>query len=695
MQTVKDVVTLTRNAKVAVVEISAPPVNALSNAVRQGLVRAMDEALADKAIEAIVIACSGRTFSVGADIKELGKPRVPPSLPETLAKIEASTKPVVVALYGTVLGGGFELALAANYRVSGEATQFGLPEVNIGILPGAGGTQRLPRLVGVEHALNIITSGKRMTAQKALEMGLVDLLVPEAELTTAAIKYASSLTGRDIPLPKVRDKSVSAPDLESGTDVFSAFRKKNAKKFRGFLAPESIIKAVEASTRLPFEEGLSFERGLLDNLLDQTQTQALRHVFFAERQITKVEGFTKTTPRAEIKKVGVIGAGTMGGGIAMNFLNIGIPVTIVDLSADSLERGLATIERNYGNSAKRGKITQPQIKERMGMLAGATDLADVADCDLVIEAVFENMDVKKDIFSKLDTICRPDAILATNTSYLDVDEIAQSVSHPERFLGLHFFSPANIMKLLEIVRAGKTDAKTLATTVDLGKKIGKTAVVVGNGWGFVGNRILQARQREVEQLNLEGAPVETCDKVLYEFGFPMGHFQMRDLVGLDVGWDRENTASRTVRETLNEKGRHGQKSGGGYYDYDESRNRTASPVAEKIIVDFAKTHTIAQREISDEEIHDRALYAMVNEGAKILEEGIAARPSDVDIIWVTGYGWPKYRGGPMFWADLVGLEKIVARLDEFADAHGEQLRPAKLLRSLAERGSSFAEMSLS
>lgn len=692
MQAINDVITLDRDGAVAVIEINSPPVNALSDAVRSGLANGLDEALADNEVQAIVIACAGPTFSVGADIKKLGKPRVEPTLPQVLAKIESSAKPVVVAMHGTVLGGGLELALSAHYRIAATGTRFGLPEVNIGILPGAGGTQRLPRLVGIENALDIMTSGRQVSSADALDMGLVNRLAPPAELRAMTMNFAKNSTSGDKPLPKVRDLALIVPQNDTGDNIFDVFRKKNAKKFRGFLAPESIIQSVEAATRLAFDEGLTFERSMLDRLLAEKQAPALRHVFFAERQGGKIEDIGPDIPRAQIQKVGVIGAGTMGGGIAMNFLNLGIPTVIVDMNDAGLKRGISTIKHNYDNSVKRGKLTTAKVDEQMDMLTGATDLAEVSDCDLVIEAVFEDMNVKKDIFQQLDQICRPDTILATNTSYLDVDEIATSVSHPDRFLGLHFFSPAHIMQLLEIVRAEKTGLNTLATAIDLGKAIGKTAVTVRNGWGFVGNRILQARQREVEQLNLEGAAVEDLDRVLYDFGFPMGHFQMRDLVGLDVGWDRNNTASRTVREILNEMGRHGQKTGGGYYDYDESRNRTASPIAQQVIAEFAKREGIAQRVVGNEEIHDRALYAMVNEGAKILEEGTAMRPSDIDVIWVTGYGWPKYRGGPMFWADLVGLSKIVKRLDEFAEIFGDEHRPAELLRDLAAKGSSFGDM---
>lgn len=675
----------------AQIELDAPPVNALSNRVRAGLSEAFANLTGRSDIKAILLSCRGRTFSVGADIKELGKPRVPPSLPELLLQIEQMDIPVVAVIHGKALGGGLEMALAAHYRIAADNASCGLPEVNIGILPGAGGTQRLPRLIGVAPALDLIMSGQHMPAKKAHELGIFDRLSPEDRLLDEARAFARELVSRNAGVRRIRELTDHIDQARKNASVFDAAEKLVGTKLRGFAAPSAIIQSVKAAVELPFNEGLAVERGCLDRLLLGDQPAALRHVFFAEREALKVPGLAGDIESAELKRVGVIGAGTMGGGIAMNFLNIGIPVTIIDMNDASLERGVSTIERNYQRSQKRGKLSETEVQNRMGRLTQSTAYEQLSGCDLVIEAVFENLSIKKQIFSDLESVCRTNAILATNTSYLDVDEIAESLTHKNRFLGLHFFSPANVMKLLEIVRAKQTDDKTLFTAIKLAKMIKKTAAVVGNGWGFVGNRILQARQREIEQLNLEGASVELCDKIMFEFGFPMGHFQLRDLVGLDVGWDRENSASRSVRELLNEMGRHGQKTSGGYYDYDENRNRTPSPTAEKLIAEFAGKNGVQQRTVSKEEIHDRALFAMVNEGAKILEEGIALRSSDIDLIWVTGYGWPKFRGGPMYWADQVGLSQIVTRLDSFAETHGESLRPTNLLRELAVSGRSLSD----
>lgn len=691
MKIINNVVKVVEEAGIAVIEIDAPPVNALSASVRKGLVDAIDFAHATNAFSAIVIMCKGRTFSVGADITEFGKPRIPPSLPDVLTKVENATKPIIVAIHGMALGGGLELAMAAHYRISTRSARCGLPEVNLGILPGAGGTQRLPRLIGVQKSLEFITSGKQFSAAQAFEMGLFDALTEDDSLRADAIVFARKIANSGAPLKKVRgltDKIISA---ENAQEIFATFRKKNARNFRGFLAPEFIIQAIEASVTLPFDEGVALERKFLNQLMSGLQSAAQRHVFFAQRKAAKSHGLSPDIKGATILKVGVIGAGTMGGGIAMNFLNIDLPVVIIDRDEPALERGRATIIRNYEGSRKRGKITQTQIGNRMDLLQTSTDLSDVADCDLVIEAVFENMAVKKDIFTRLDRIAKPGAILATNTSYLDVDEIAEVTTRPEYVIGLHFFSPANIMRLLEIVRAKKTNNVSLATAVKLAKQINKVSVVVGNGYGFVGNRILQARQGEAEKMILEDVTPLDVDRVLYDFGFPMGPFQMRDLVGLDVGWSSEDTASRTVREILNEMGRHGQKSGGGFYDYDDQRNRTPSKIAEKVIKDFAAKHKVVQKNITDSDVRDRMLFAMINEGAKILEEGIASCASDIDTVWVTGYGWPKYLGGPMYWADQMGMEKVAGRLSELEVEYGEHFKPANLIQQLAIEGASFGD----
>ena len=679
------------DGRVAVIAVDNPPVNALSAAVRTGVAEAVEKAIAEPAIGAVVLICEGRTFFAGADITEFGKPPVEPSLRQLLEILEDSPKPIIAAIHGTALGGGLELALVAHYRVAVPSAKCGLPEVNLGLLPGAGGTQRLPRIVGVQKALEMLTSGSPMSARQALEAGLLDELVEEGRLRKDAIAFANRVLEEKRPLLKVRNRDEKIEEARANPQVFDEFRKTNARKFRGFLAPEYNIRAVEGALSLPFGEALANERALFNVLLADSQSAALRHVFFAERQAAKVAGVIPETATLPIRKVGVIGAGTMGGGITMNFLNAGIPVTIVETSQEALDRGLGIIRRNYDATASKGRMKAEDVDVRMGLLTGSLQLEDLADCDLIIEAVFEQLDIKRDVFARLDKVAKSDAILATNTSYLDVDEIAAATSRPGSVIGLHFFSPANIMKLLEIVRTRDTSLPSLATAVKLAKTIGKLGVTVGNGFGFVGNRILAARNREADRLVLEGAMPWDVDRVLYEFGFPMGHFQMRDLVGLDVGWNRETTSSANVREILNEMGRHGQKTRGGYYDYDENRKQTPSPIAARIIEDFASKHGITRRQVADGEILDRILYAMVNEGAKILDEGIAARSSDVDVIWVTGYGWPRYRGGPMFWADLQGLPEILERLKQLEATHGSEFTPSPLIERLVEQGKGFKD----
>jgi 3-hydroxyacyl-CoA dehydrogenase len=672
---------------VAVVTVDSPPVNALSAAVRTGVADAMRRAYADEAVAAIVLICAGRTFFAGADITEFGKPPVEPTLRQLAEIVEDSPKPVVAAIHGTALGGGLELALVAHFRVAVPSARLGLPEVKLGLLPGAGGTQRLPRIVGVQKALEMITSGDPVPAAKAQAMGLVDELVEEGNLRQGAIDFARRVVAEGRPLTRVRDLEVTA-DPES----FSAFRKANARKFRGFQAPENIIRSIENAVRLPFDEGLKRERELFNELVEGPQSAAQRHVFFAERQAAKVDRLPPDTPTLPVEKVGVIGAGTMGGGIAMNFLNAGISVTIVETSREALDRGIGIIRRNYDNSANKGRITPQQVEERMALLTGSTLIEDLADRDLIIEAVFEQMDVKTEVLQRLDAIAKQGAILASNTSYLDLDSIAAITSRPQSVIGLHFFSPANVMRLLEIVRGEKTSMVVLATAVKLARTIGKVGVVVGNCFGFVGNRMLAARHREAEKLVVEGAMPWDVDRVIHDFGFAMGPFAMRDLVGLDVGWNRATSSSSTVREMLNEMGRHGQKTGGGFYDYDEKRSATPSPVAEKAVLDFSAKQGVARRQISDEEIRDRCILAMVNEGAKILEEGKAQRASDIDTVWINGYGWPTYRGGPMFYADQIGLPKVLARLRELQAEHGDDFTPAPLVERLVTEGRGFKDL---
>ena len=685
-------VQLATDGDIAILSVNYPPVNALSQQVRAGLLDGVRQAIADPAVRAIVLICDGKTFIAGADITEFGKPMQPPSLVEVQDAIEGSPRPVVAAIHGTALGGGLEVALCCHYRVAVPSARCGLPEVNLGLLPGAGGTQRLPRIVGVEQALDMVTSGKHVDARSAHAAGLIDELVPEDALRASAIAFARRLVAEQRPLKRVRDLDDKLAAARGKPEIFDGFRKANAKKFRGFLAPEYNIRAVEAAVDKPFAEGLAIERKLFTELMAGTQSAAQRYVFFAERQVWKIPDVPDDTPTIPVARVGIIGAGTMGGGIAMNFVNLGIPVTIVETQQDALDRGLGVVRKNYERSTRSGKLTMADVDQRMRLFTGTLDLGQLADCDLVIEAVFENMDVKKEVFGKLDRIVKPGAILATNTSALDINEIATAVQRPEAVIGLHFFSPANVMRLLEVVRARATAKPVIATSMQLARKLGKIAALVGVCPGFVGNRILYARSQQANAMLMEGAMPWDIDKAIYDFGLPMGPFAMSDLAGLDIGWNPEKTSSSTIREVLCEHNRRGQKTGAGFYDYDEQRNAKPSPVTEKIIREFAARSGKPQRAISEQEILERCLYAQINEGAKILEEKIAIRPSDIDIVWINGYGWPVYRGGPMFYADTVGLPQVVARLEEYGPLLGKDFAISPLLRQMAAGGKRFQDM---
>lgn len=674
-----------RHGDVLIVLSNNPPVNALSTDVRQGLVDAIGEAERDEAVRAVVIACEGQTFFAGADIKEFGKPPQQPWLPVVVDTIENCSKPVVAAIHGTALGGGLEVALGCHYRVADPSAKLGTPEVKLGLLPGAGGTQRLPRVAGVRHALEMCATGTPVSARQAFDCGLVDRMV-EGELVPHAVAYAEEV--RDIrPLPKSSERHDRIADATPA--LFDEFRKANAKKFRGFDAPMKNIEAVRIATEKPYAEGVIEERKLFMELMSGEQSAAQRYFFFAERKASKIEGLPENAEPRPIRKVGVIGAGTMGGGISMNFLSAGIPVTIVEMGQEALDRGTGLMRKNYEASAAKGKLTGEQVEKAMGYLQPTLDFAALADCDLIIEAVYENMDVKKDVFAKLDKIAKPGAILASNTSYLDINEIAASISRPGDVVGMHFFSPANIMKLLEVVRGDKTAPDVLLTAMTLGKKIRKVPVVAGVCHGFIGNRMLMPRQLEATKLLLEGATPEQVDRVHVEFGMPMGPFQMADLAGVDIGWHRDPNRIETIRDQLCAMERWGQKKGTGFYDYDEKRRPSPSPVVQQVIEDFANKQGVERREISDEEIVERTLYTMVNEGAKILEDGIAQRASDVDVVWVYGYGWPVYRGGPMFWADSVGLAKIVEGLKRQEERMKPDFRFSQLLLDKAAKGESF------
>ena len=673
-----------RHGDILVVTSNNPPVNALGHAVREGLVKAIEEADSDEAVKAVVIICQGQTFFAGADITEFGKPMQLPMLPMVVDIIENCTKPVVAAIHGTAFGGGLEVALASHYRVAVPSAKLGVPEVKLGLLPGAGGTQRLPRAAGVGKALEMAATGNPISAKEAFEVGLVDRLI-EGDLEQHAVAFADEVKNVR-PVPKTSERDDKLAEARSNPAIFDEFRKANARKFRGFDAPEYNIRSIEAAVAKPYAEGVQDERRLFMELMSGVQARAQQYFFFAERKAAKIEGLPEDTRARDIRRAGVIGAGTMGGGISMNFLSAGIPVTIVEMEQAALDRGTGVMRKNYEASAAKGRMTAEQVEGAMGLLKPTLNLEDLADCDLIIEAVFENMEVKKDIFGKLDGIAGPGAILASNTSYLNIDEIAATTSRPQDVVGLHFFSPANVMKLLEVVRGAKTAPDVLVTAMQMAKRIKKVAVVAGVCHGFIGNRMLMPRQLQANQLLLEGATPEQIDRVHVEFGMPMGPFQMADLAGVDIGWHRDPSRVENIRDALCAIDRWGQKKGAGFYDYDEKRRPSPSPKVQEIIDDFRSKAGIQPREISDSEIVERTLYTMVNEGAKILEEGMAQRASDIDVVWVYGYGWPVYRGGPMFWADTEGLPKIVEGLRRQQDRLGPDFSLSKLLVDKAEAG---------
>ena len=691
MTAITQSVDLDRRGRVAVLTVNNPPVNALSQHVRQGLRDGLKQAAADGGVAAIVITCAGRTFIAGADITEFGKPPKEPSLHEVLDLIESSPKPVVAAIHGTALGGGLEVTLACHYRVGAKTARFGLPEVKLGILPGAGGTQRLPRVVGVPKALSMIVSGDPIGADEALKAGLIDEIV-EGDLTAAAVTFAEKVVAEKRPLKKIRDLDEKVAAVRGKPEVFAEFRKSVARQTRGFRAPENCIKAVEAAVNLPFDQGLKRERELFQELITSPESKAQRYFFFAEREAAKIPDVPADTKSRDIRKAAVLGAGTMGGGIAMNFANAGIPVTVVEVAQEALDRGLGVVRKNYEATASRGRLTMPDVEKRMGLIFGTTDWSKIADADIVVEAVFEEMPIKKEVFAKIDGICKPGAVLATNTSTLDVDEIASATKRPDDVIGMHFFSPANVMRLLEVVRGKKSAKDVIATAMGVGRRIAKVPVLVGVCYGFVGNRMLHQRGREAEKLILEGALPHEVDKVLTDFGFPMGPFAMGDLAGLDVGWRirKGKGVKSAVADRICELGRFGQKTGAGYFRYEKGdRTPIPDPDVEKIIVEVASEQGITRRKIGEAEILARLLYPMVNEGAKILEEKIAIRATDIDVIWVYGYGWPVYRGGPMFWADQVGLKTIRDRMNEWRKTQGEEWTPAPLLDRLASEGKTF------
>ncbi len=694
-----EVVSYNREGNIGVITVNYPPVNALGQAVRSGLLAALEQGQKDAEAKALLLVCEGRTFIAGADIREFGKPMQEPTLPTLVNTFENSDKPLVAAIHGTALGGGLETALSCHYRVAVSSAKVGLPEVKLGLLPGAGGTQRLPRLTGAQKALEMITTGEFVGAKDALALGILDAVEEGDNIRAIGMAYAQKVVDEGKPVRRVRDITDKI-EADKGSDVFDQFRDELKKRARGLFSPFKCVDAVEAAFNLPFDEGMKRERELFAELLVSPESRAQRHVFFAEREVAKVPGLPKDTAKRDVKSAAIIGAGTMGGGIAMNFANAGIPVKILEVKEDALERGIAVIRKNYENTAKKGRITQEQVEQRMALIQPTLSYDDLSDVDLVIEAVFENMDVKKAVFTELDRVCKPGAILATNTSTLDVNRIASFTKRPEDVVGMHFFSPANVMKLLENVRGEKTADEVVATVMDLSRRIGKVGVLVGVCHGFVGNRMLHKRQAEAVQLVNEGANPAQVDKVLFDLGFPMGPFAMSDLAGMDVGYrireelrkeDPDNAPPRNWTDDLVEQGRLGQKTQAGVFDYKEG-DRTPVPSSEvdALIAKFREENGIQSRDISDQEILERCMYIMVNEGAKILEEGIAARPLDVDVIWIYGYGFPVYRGGVLFWADSVGLKTIYDKVSQIHQETGSDTwKPAALLEKLAKEGKGF------
>jgi 3-hydroxyacyl-CoA dehydrogenase len=701
-----DLVRLTKTDGIAVVTINNPPVNALSSAVSSGIAEAVARIERDDSVQAVVFIGGGRTFVAGADIKEFGeltsgKIICRESLKPLLMRIEDLGKPVVMAIHGTAFGGGLELAMAGHYRIALPSAQVGQPEVKLGIIPGAAGTQRLPRLAGVAKALEMCVEGAPVKAEDALKCGILDRLV-EGDLLTAAIAFAKEVAAK--PARKTRERAEKLGTPEQNAAIFAAARETARKKQRGLLAPLAAIDAIEAATMLPFAQGCRKEEELFTNCLFSDQSKALIHAFFGEREVAKIPDVPKETPILPVNSVGVVGAGTMGGGIAMVFANAGIPVLLKETDQAALDRGLANIQKNYANSVKRGRFTQRFVDERLKLIRPTLDYAEFAGVDMVVEAVFENMALKREVFRELDRICKDGAILATNTSSLNIDEIASATSRSQSVIGTHFFSPANVMRLLEIVRGAATGKEAIATCMQLSKKLGKVGVLVGNCMGFVGNRMFGPYRREAQFLVEEGASIEAVDTALYEFGMAMGPLATGDLAGLDVGWrirkenphlQKAGLRKAFLEDRLCELGRFGQKTGAGWYKYDENRKPSSDPQVAGLIRQWTAEAGIAQRQISADEIVERCIYTLVNEGARLLEEGIALRSVDIDIIYLNGYGFPAHRGGPMWYADTVGLKNVYERVREFQQRLGDWWEPAPLLRRLAEQGKTFSEFSRS
>jgi 3-hydroxyacyl-CoA dehydrogenase len=697
-----DLVQLTKDNGIAVITINNPPVNALSPGVPEGIAAAIEQIDKDDTVKAAVLIGGGKTFVAGADIKEFGKITSGKAgggieLTAFLLKIEDCRKPVVMAIHGSAFGGGLELAMSGHYRVAVPSAQVGQPEVKLGLIPGAAGTQRLPRLAGAAKAVEMCADGNPIKAADAQNAGIIDRLI-EGDLLAGAIAFAREVAAK--PVRKTRERNDKLGSAEQNAAIFAAARDNARKKQRGMFAPLAAIDAVEAATKLPFDEGCKLERKLFMDCLFSDQSKALIHVFFGEREVAKIPDIPKETPLIPVNSAAVVGAGTMGGGIAMVLANAGIPVLLKEADQAALDKGLANIQKNYATSVKRGRFTQAFVDERLKLIQPTLSYDSFANADLVIEAVFEGMALKKEVFAELDRVCKPGAILASNTSTLNIDEIASSTSRPQSVIGTHFFSPANVMRLLEIVRGKASSKEVIATCMQLSKKIGKIGALVGNCRGFVGNRMFHPYVRESVFLLEEGASVEAVDSAMYEFGMAMGPLAVGDLAGLDVGWrirkeyrhlEKPGIRQAFAGDNLCEMGRYGQKTGAGWYKYDENRRAIPDPEVAQLVRKWAVEANIPQRQISKEEIVDRCVYALVNEGARILEEGYALRAVDIDIIYLNGYGFPSYRGGPMWYADTVGLKKVFDRVEEFHRQHGELWESAPLLKRLAEEGKKFAD----
>ncbi len=694
-----ELVKLTRQGDIAIITIDNPPVNALSPGVPEGIQSSIRSAADDPQVRAIILIGAGQTFIAGADIREFGKivsgekPRL--SLLPFLQSIEDSPKPVVVAIHGTAFGGGLETAMCGHYRVIAPGAQVGQPEVKLGLIPGAGGTQRLPRLAGVAKAIEMCATGEPVKAQEALSLGIVDRMI-EGDLLQGALDFAREIAGKPVTNTSERNAKLQ----EANPAVFAFAREQARKRARGMIAPLAAIDAVEAATKLPFAEGCRREAELFNQCLFSTQSKALIHAFFGERTVAKIPGIPKTVKTHDIRRAAVIGAGTMGGGISMTFANAGIPVIVKETAQDALDRGMATIRNNYSNTVAKGRISQAAAEQRLALITPQLSHDGFDDADIIVEAVFENMAVKQQVFAELDKIAKPDCILASNTSSLDIDAIASATSRPEMVIGTHFFSPANVMRLLEVVRGKATESDVIATCMSLGKKLGKVAVLARNCYGFIGNRMVAPYLREAQFLVEEGASVEQVNQALYDFGMAMGPLAMDDLAGIDVGWairqefkhfEKAGVRKPLVADILYQMHRFGQKTGRGWSLYDEKRKPSADPEVAALIEKTANEAGIERRQIASEEIVDRCIYALVNEGAQLLDEGIALRAADIDITYLYGYGFPAWRGGPMFYADTVGLKNVLSRVEEFEKRHGADLwQPAPLLRRLAQAGQTFA-----